>query len=323
MTAWTPIDPSTEFVVGKAITFEHGRLWFNNPIAIAEGADGAPRISRRAIQPGGAEIDGLFDDASTPPTAGFSELTGIALTTPKTFPFLSIIRVNGNVSLSSTLTISGATEAQRLAAQLAGAVAGFPGEANFAGGGTADGAAAGGGSIGAGGNGANGITQTSIGGIGRNAALLRRLWLSRIPILGGPGGNGSAIGGLGGGCLLLIVNGDCDFTGGTITANGVNGATGSSNGSGAGGGGSIIVICTGAITNGTFNARGGSATGVTGSRPGGGGGGYVALVASDFLGSQTISVAGGTATAPATIGAAGVAQTETLSEAEINGVLLR
>ncbi len=322
MTDWTPIDPITEFVVGKAITFEHGRLWYNNPIAIAEGADGAPRISRRAIQPGGAEIDGAFGDGDTAPTAGASELTGINLTVPKTFPFISMIRVNGDVSLSSTLTISTATDAQRTAAELIAAIIGRPGAEAIN---TTIHTGSGAGSIGAGGVGSpNSFSILAPGGTGRNAALLRRIWLSRLPILGGKGGPASATpGGDGGGALILVVNGNCDFTGGTIDANGANGASSGSHQSGGAGGGSIIVICTGTITNGTFNAKGGNGAVSGGSRAGAGGGGYIGLVASDFIGSQVLSVAGGTTTAPGGAGAAGATETETLTEAEINGILLR
>ncbi len=330
MTPWTPLLPTVgdNIAPGKAITFEHGRLFYNNPIAIAEGADGAPRISRRAIQPGGAEIDGDFGDGDTPPTAGASELTGITLTVPKTFPFISMIRVNGDVSLSSTLTIDHATDAQRTASQLIAAICGNPGvmatnSTAFISPGSVT-AGSGGGSIGTGGSGSpNNPPDLELGGTGRNAALLRRIWLSRLPILGGKGGaSSSASGADGGGSLILVVNGNCDFTGGTINANGDNSPSGTFK-AGAGGGGSIVIICTGSITNGTFNAKGGNGAHSGGSNAGGGGGGYIALIASDFLGAQTLSVTGGTATASATAGGTGVTQTETLTEAEINGILLR
>ncbi|NRA38805.1 MAG: hypothetical protein HRU15_11740, partial [Planctomycetes bacterium] len=60
MAVWTGLDPNI-YVTGKAISFEEFRAVINDPLAIAEGAANAPRISRRAIHPGGAEIDGIHN----------------------------------------------------------------------------------------------------------------------------------------------------------------------------------------------------------------------------------------------------------------------
>jgi hypothetical protein len=45
MTDFFEIDFLTAIAIKKPITFEHGRAYYNNPIAIAEGAPGAPRIA--------------------------------------------------------------------------------------------------------------------------------------------------------------------------------------------------------------------------------------------------------------------------------------
>ena len=322
MTVWTHVDPLAAFAVGKAITFEYGRLWYNNPIAIAEGADGAPRISRRAIHPGGAAIDGDFGDGSTAPSlAGFHEYGSLVLTTPKTFPFISHIRVNGNVSIASTLSIAPTTLADQSLAQWFNAHIGANGQAN---GSLAEPGTGGGANIGSGGQG-DGNNLNEGGGAGRPISGLKRIWLTRTPILGGRGGitNGPNVYGRGGGSLILIVAGDLDLTGGTLDASGGDGPGDSGRAAGGGGGGSLIVICTGTLTGGTFCARGGNGRNGSGINGGGGGGGYVALVAADFIGTQTIDVAGGFGPDTAQDGGPGATETETLTEAEINGILLR
>ncbi len=323
-TAWTPIDTLTAFAVGKPITFEHGRLWYNNPIAIAEGADGAPRISRRAIQPGGSGIEGLFNDGSVAPSqAGFYEYEGINLAVPKAFPFISHIRVNGDVALADSLSITPATVAQLSLAQWFNAHVGNGGQAS---GSSSEVGTGGGGSIGNGGQG-DGTNVQEGGGAGKAISGLKRVWLNRLPILGGRGGitagGGGNFYGRGGGCLILIVAGDLDMTGGTLDASGGLGLGDGSHASGGGGGGSLIVICTGTITNGTFRAKGGDGRNNVGINGGGGGGGYIALVASDFVGVQTLDVTGGDGPDSAASGTPGFSETETLTEAEINGLLLR
>jgi len=316
MTAWTPINPIDDIAIAKPITFEHGRAFYNNPIAIAEGADGAPRISHRAIQPGGAGIEGDFTDASVAPTAaGFYEYESIALTVAKTFPFISILRINGDVSIAEVLSIATTSDADRAKARWFNALVGENGEDGDPGG------SGGGANIGSGGQ-ADGSNVAEAGGVGISASGLSRIWLSKVPILGGRGGLTGANIGKGGGCLILIVAGDLDMTGGTLDASGADGA-GSGTAAGGGAGGSVIVICTGTITNGTFKAAGGDGRDLGGVNGGGGGGGYVALIASDFIGVQTIDVSGGTGPDSAGDGTAGLSESETLTEAEINGILLR
>jgi len=99
----------------------------------------------------------------------------------------------------------------------------------------------------------------------------------RIPLGTGGGGGGTGNGGVGGaggaggGTLFVECWGDFDFNGGTITADGVNGANGAGGGGsqggggGGGGGGSIYVMCHGTLTY-------GGATTVTGGAGGAAGG---------------------------------------------------
>ncbi len=315
MTDYTDLTP-TNYVAGSSVGFETFRALIRNPIAIAEGADDAPRISRKAIAPGGAEIEGAFTNAtSAPSSAGFYEYSSLVLTTAKTFPFISIIRIAGDSSLGDTITVTQPTDANILQAAWFNAIIGNNG---------GDGTGAGGGAnVGAGGDG----DPNGTGGAGRSMSGIKRAWLNRIPVLGGKGGvstaSGSPTPGKGGGSILIIVHGDLDLTGGTIDADGADGVEDGSSGAGGGAGGSITVICTGTLTGGTFNARGGDGDGDSGRRGGGGGGGRVSLIASAFAGTQTINVTGGSGPGGGDDGAAGFSETETLTEAQINGLLLR
>lgn len=311
---YVDIDP-TDYVTGTSIGFETFRALITNPIAMGQGADDAPRISRRAIAPGGAEIDGAFIDGTSAPTGpGFYEYESLVLTAAKTFPFISMLRVAGDSSLANTLTISAVTAANRRTAAAFSAINGEDGI-------TYGNSPGGGAHAGAGGSG-----TTASGGSAIGLSGTKRSWLNLVPSLGGTGGVSAAnspTAGLGGGCLILIVQGDLDLTGGTITADGTNASEDGVAGAGGGAGGCIIVICTGTLTGGTFNARGGAGDGDSGYRGGGGGGGRVHLIASAFAGTQTINIGGGSGPGSATNGASGFSETETLTEAQINGLLLR
>lgn len=316
MTAWTEIaDPTTTFGVGKPITSEHGQLFYNNPKAMAEGATGAPRFSTRGIHPGGSETDGALTNATTITGIGFADFTSFTRSSALSVPSASVIRVNGDLTLSAAITVGSCDHSAWLSAELAGFVRGEMGSTGVASTEGGVGAA----SIGNGGIECNG----KLGARGRNSTLLRP-WSSLRGIVGGPCVDLATYTtrASGGGGLILIVHGNADFTGGTITADGTAGT--GSNGSGGGGGGSIIVICTGTITGGTFNARGGTGqnSGVN-NKGGGGGGGLIQLVASAFSGTQTVSVAGGSATSGATAGASGLSGSLTLTEAQINALVTR
>lgn len=287
----------------------------DNPIAIAEGATGAPRTSTRAIHPGGSETDGALNDATTITGLGFSDFTTFTRTASLSLPEASVIRVNGDLSLSAAITVGTCDYATWLSADLIGCSRGELGIYD-----TGPNGGSGGGSIGNGGTSSNLV----LGGRGRNASLLRA-WSSGRSLVGGPCVRLSdfyLLGG-GGGSLVLIVHGNADFTGGSITADGGNSA--GSTGGGGGGGGSIIVIATGTITGGTFNARGGNGNHLGGGGyGGGGGGGLVQLVASAFSGTQTTAVTAGTYAGGGANGAtAGTASSVTLTEAQINALVTR
>lgn len=326
MATWTSVDVSVSIIVGAPITFELGRIWYNNPIAIAEGAAGAPRISPRAIHPGGAEIDGAFGDGDPAPTAhGFYEYEALTLTVAKTFPAFSFVRCNGDSSLANVITVSTASAAASAAGQIANALIGSSSVEGDTG--TGFFSSAGGGSVGAGGGRSNGGGGPYGGTPGTDISQIHRFFSMRRGLLGGIAaaitGASPIAATLGGGCLFLIVHGDLDLTGGTINANGANGASNGNNSTGGGGGGMIVIICTGTITGGTFNAKGGDGATGGSSTGGGGGGGAVILVASAFAGTQTISVLGGNGPGAADNGGAGFSQSVTLTEAQINGLLLR
>lgn len=286
----------------------------DNPEGIAAADSGAPRNVRKSIAIGGSDADGSLSNATTLTGIGFHEYDSFTRTTSLSVPAVSIIRVTGSLTLSSTVTVDNVSAAIQRAAQLFGAVSGSGGTDGSAGNG-----GGGGGSIGAGGVG-NGASAAGGAGI---SATFSRLFAGRIPLLGGIGGDGDGAGGDGsggGGSLILLVRGNCVFTGGTITA---NGAAGDSNGDGAGGGGSIIVVCAGTVTDGTFNAAGGAGGSGSGSLDGGGGGGgLVQLVATAFAGSQTFNVAGGSsAHGGGGNGAAGSSGSFTLTEPQINALM--
>lgn len=291
----------------------------DNPIAIVEGAAGAPRISRRAISPGGAEIDADISNGITMPTdPGFYEWDYLTLTIAKTVPCATIARIDGNCVLSSTLSVDTVDDAAR--SKLERWFQAISGENGVdVGAGTG-----GGGNIGAGGHG-----NSTAGGAGFSISGLQRAWLTRIPILGGRGGKvGSGAYAEGGGSIILMINGDLDMSGGgIIDAGGQAGVDGGTYATGSGAGGSIIIICNGTITGGTFKANGKTGGDSNSERGGGSGGGYVALVAAGYAGSQTIDVSGGPiggGGGGGSIGGnAGSSEQITLTEAQINALLLR
>lgn len=295
----------------------------NNPIALAEGAPGAPRINRRAITPGGTEADGAIIDATVMPTVpGFYEWDYITLTIAKTVPYVTIARIDGNCIISNAINASVVdTAAKQSLAQMLRCMIAPAGSAT-------SGASSGGGggaSLGSGGAG-SGLAPAGGAGLGTGALFRRWLEMRLVGGLGGAGGSGNAGGG---GVFILYINGNLDMSvGGSLRADGAAGF--GSAASGGGGGGTLIVVCNGTITGGTFSANGGTGGADidgTNSGGGGGGGGYVAVVASTFAGSQTLTANGGAGGngggTVGSAGAAGVTEKLTLSEAQINGLLLR
>lgn len=301
MTDWTEIDPTTEIITGRPIPFEHGRAFYNNPIAIAEGAVGAPRFSRRAISPGGSGIDGAFTDATVMTGVGFYECDSIVWTTPRTLPSVCIIRCRGDVTISTTLTTPQPTASQKLAAEVMGCILGKDGAANTTGKG------------GGGGAGAGGSDSPGVGGAGLLASTTFRPWVALRPIIGGKGDADDGL--LGGGVLVIICDGAMDLTGCTIGVETESGPTTSA----CGAAGTAFLLSAGTQTGGTVNASGGSAgSGV------GGGGGWIVRAAPAFSGTQTNTAAGGAGqSGGARNGSAGVIDQVTLTEPEINALLLR
>lgn len=320
MTTYIPI-LNSEIDPESPVTESLAQRFRDNPIAIAEGDSAAPRINPAAISIGGKGSDGVLNNSTTISLSGFLDFEGGAVrSTALTLPLCTIIRINGNFTLSGGVSVAkrSLTDATNIADALRlsdlldvkiGAEGGDDG-----------------GTTGFGGN-SFGLGGDSFGSAFSSPASIAKWWIQRRLFIGGNGGlrSGGAGGrewGPGGGAVMLIVEGDLDATGGEINANGLDtdnlGPGGNDPGGGAGG--SVIVICTGTIKNGTFKAKGGISN-VGGNGLGGaGGGGLVQLIASAFLGTQTIDVAGG---ASYTAGAAGYSNSLTLGADFIRTLLQR
>lgn len=311
--------------------------WRDNPIAMIQGASGAPRATSKIITPGGSDADGaLVDGTSLGSAPGFFEYSSATLTLDKTFPWITLMRVNGDVSMvgtSKTITLQRpavGTDEPRDAA-IVSFLRGLSGTQGTIGTSGNQGSGGGGGAGGTGGRGGGSVASPGLEAVLASGwAGMNRPWLQRKPLVGGPGGINTAHaagGNPGGGCLILLVNGDCDFTGFTINVSGGSGIGSGGNGVGGGGGGSIFIFCNGNIHDGTFLALGGNGVnGTSGSGDsGGGGGGMIYLIAASFTGSQTRTVTGGTALGGgggSVAGTNGVEANITLSEEIINSMLL-
>ncbi len=166
----------------------------DNPQAIIEGASGAPRATSKIITPGGSDADGDLTDATDLSAAGpgFYEFSSVTLTAPKTLPWISRMRVNGDVIITGTTisvsgrplrdTVSGIIQ-EGIVAQLR-ALSGGHGGNSSGGGGTGPGAGGGGGAGGDGGRGRSSV-PFSPGGLAAIPAaafpLMNRGWASRKP----------------------------------------------------------------------------------------------------------------------------------------------
>ena len=242
---------------------------------------------------GGSSVDGSLSQSSVLSNVGYYDFDSMNVSAPLSIPPATIIRINGDATLSSTLTVNMRTLLSSISAsyensmiELMGGIFGNDGE-------VAGSIGGGGGSIGAGTAGGSGA-----GGAAKDISAMFRAFASKSHgmLLGGNGGGGSngASGGdfgRGGGALVLIVDGNCNFTGGTITANGgMNNNLGPGGATpGGGAGGSITIICTGTLTGGTFTTTAGYNSNIN---AGAGAGGFIQLVASAFAGTQTTSVVG-------------------------------
>lgn len=320
------IDPESPFTESLAFRYR------DNILAIIEGDPSAPSVNPAAIEIGGKGTDGDWENATIISANGYADFSGMEITAPYSLPPCTIIRVKAGLAadgeeaiLSSTITVSClsrtvTTNAAQLV-EIRDFLGGFSGNDGIGAGGTGGG----GGSVGAGGTIAGGI-----GGAAKTPAAMGRAWATRRPFVGGNGGltSGGGAGlewGPGGGCLILIIEGDLDATGGTIDVDGghTNDDGGGSNQPGGGGGGSLLVFVTGNLHNGTFRARGGNANSAPGGAGvgGGGGGGWVSLVAGSYTGAQTLTVTGGTSGSAA--GGAGLATQATELRDTIRSFLQR
>ena len=305
----------------------------DNPIAMIQGASGAPRATSKIITPGGSDKDGILNDAVGALTLpGFFDWTNIELAADRAIPWISKFRVNGNVEIATGKTLRcvrpnaiSADEAEIIA--LYNAIAGANSAAGASDTGGAGGCVAAGGrsrtTLGSSGSagGARGVSPNAFSN-SYSSFILRRV------LLGGSGGlvAGSVPGGGGGGHLCMLVNGDMELTGATIDCSGANGTGGASEAGGGGGGGCLIIICNGNIHDGTFLAMGGNGANSGSQCGGGGGGGLIILVAASFTGFQAKTVTGGTisgGSGPAAAGTNGLAMANlTLTEEIINSIML-
>lgn len=326
----TEIDPESPFTESLALRYR------DNPIAMIQGASGAPRATSKIITPGGSDVDGAVVDGTTfANTPGFYDVSSIVWTVDKILPWITKMRVNGNASFRNLATPpvisclrpyhSVMTEVdQQAIIDIFNGLGGTYGVFH-----AGDDSAGGGGAIGAGGN-------SHAGALGGPGAILaaafngtNRAMLLRKVLVGGNTSNGASIGGSpttrGGGHLSLMVNGDLDLRDCTISVAGPNGE---SNGAGGGGGGSLYIFCNGTVihnANTFLLANGGNGDpGGPGEHGGGGGGGVVGVFAKAFTGAaMTRSVAGGTSGGSGTSGAAGVdLGLVTIAEEVLNSLLL-
>lgn len=320
----------TEILPGKPTKTSLFSRLRDNVLSIIGGGSGAPLIERLAIAASGADIDGGWVNGTSIAGLGFFEPSSIVFSGARSLPGITIARVSGDVTISAAVTLDTLTAAEAAGAALhLRAVRGSDGgAATINDGGGGGGANVGDGAIG-GTTGGGGVAGP--GGTGYSVAGLERDYLALFPRLGGIGGDGlgtgvggSGAGGNAGGCLILLVEGDVDLSGGTLSVDGGAGAAGAGGlpgGGGGGAGGTIIIIATGTITGGTYNANGGAGGGSAGGRKGGGGGGgRIALVASAFAGSRTKNVAGGAGNAT---GSSGTATEYTFTAAQIRALLFR
>lgn len=301
----------------------------DNILSVIGGGSGAPAMRPSLLGLYGSSADGVLLNSWAPTNPGFYDFESdepSILSSGRTLPWFTFLRVSGDLNISAAQTADATPTSPEMLALL-GVMAGEDGVS-----GTGVGNGGGGANHGAGGDGSNaGAGTDGAGGSGRDYSTLYRWWLSKNLGSGGAGGDSGVPGtGLsaGGGVIVLMVEGDLDLTGGTLSVPGTAGQLVTSGGdvgaSGGGAAGTIIVICTGTLTGGTFLAVGGAGgNDSAGGGGGGGGGGAVALIASAFAGSQTITVTGGSGPGSATNGSAGHSETVTLTAEFIRGLFWR
>lgn len=180
-----------------------------------------------------------------------------------------------------------------------------------------NGGAGGGGGSGGGAGGGPGGGQVGAPGVAdgyRNAIQVYLLAQAELRRGSGGGSNVTPAGGDGGGRVSVFAVGNINFTGATLSANGVGGGTGTGVDDGGGGGGGVVrVVSIGSITAGTYTANGGSGGSAYG---GGGGGGGAFLLGSSLVGGYSVAASGGTSTS-GTAGQAGTGATSAATALEV------
>lgn len=315
MAVWTTI-PDSAVAPNAPITSGLMTALRDNIQAFAEGAAGAPKISPTLLTPGGVSLDGAISNSSVLTSPGFYDFSTGSITSAKALAWGTVVRITGDFTLSAALTVANApanASSSPFSAVMGGtgqtATSGSVSSPSFGSGG--------GGSVGAGGSGSGG-TQGGAAILGLSS--MHQWWIGRRYLVGGISGMSNALTNpaLGGGFLVLIIDGDFHCVGGSITANGANNNASTLWNSGGGGGGFIFVFCTGTITSGTFTASGGVA-----SSGGGGGGGGAVVVVTSAIGSTIVTTANGGAGTNGNGGAGLVSQISGLTPGTINSLLAR
>jgi hypothetical protein len=298
----------------------------DNPIAMFGAAPGAPVLNRGAISIGGSGLDGAAVDATSIVGSGVYDFSSITLTLAKTLPILTILRCsnqNGGTGIVNISSVVGAAESclqDRLVLKALGAtvigevdiVGGTPPPPNVLS------------------NYANtfpnsygGSNMANTGGMpGIVGTPLFRVWqrLIKNPLLGAglviDAGILDPLVACGGGAIIVLADGPI-IVSGTLAANGSRPGSGSVSGAA----GSIILVSGTSISlaGSTLVAAGGVDVGHGG---GVGAGGYIAAVSPVITGTPTINVTGDNGTITSGPGYGLYEQVTTLTQAQINALLL-
>lgn len=312
----------------KPFTSSLAHQFRDNMLAVIGGGLNAPTMGPGLLSIGGSTADGDLTNGWAPTDPGFYDFNSQApsvLSSTRTLPWFTYLRVLGDLTISATQTVDKlpivlASHLPASAFPLFGMVAGDPGVDVDSG--AAVGSGGGGGAHHAAG-GSNGLGggNAAAGGTARSLSALNRWWLSKTLPVGGRGGKDQAgnVSAQAGGCLILSVAGNLLMTGGTLTAPAAN----SSNAAGGSAGGTIIVLCTGTVTDGTFLAVGGNGGGSS-NGGGGGSGGAVVVAANAYAGSQTLTATKGNGGgASGNDGGAGYTSKVTISAELLRGLFWR
>jgi hypothetical protein len=233
---------------------------------------------------------------------GIYDCESLEISAPVTLPWLSIIRVRGNCTISNTATVTRKANTISASDEAILLALGAPiircSDSTTQGGGDQGG----GGSLGllhgaqsnnstvtnrlgAGGN-VPGGGGSGLGGPATKASL--SMWKTLPLVFGGASAASASAGGV---CVLLVA-GDLLMTGGVINA---DGRTPTSGDAGGGAGGYIAVHCNGVLTDGTFEANGGDGDDNTAQDGGGGAAGVVVIRTRDVAGTPNVIAGGGNA----------------------------